>query len=328
MITSTYNDEIIRVAQFYGVGPIAKIETLEGGLINKTFYVENVYDDVFIIQVLHKMFKKDLMKDVYVVTQHLLQKGWNCPKLLPLNGKSLFYENNGHLWRVYEYVKGDNFSHEYFYKNLYKDVGLLLGSLHKDLDSLRYTPGHILKGFHDKDFYIQKALSISKKAYSHKLQNILDDAIIILENCTGFLHERRQIIHGDPRVENILFTKQHVPFVFIDYDTFMMGSVYIDIGDCLRSLLSLRDDIDFKNIVAEFLFGYNSSDAEKEEISYRQAVSAAKYVTLELYLRFAIDSVEKSYFSWDDKKYTTREEHNEARTLETRDFFNKLNQAL
>ncbi len=328
MITSIFNDEIKRVIQSYDIGRISKAEVLKGGLINKTFYVKNIYGKEFVIQKLHQMLKKKLMYDIDVITQHLLKRKWDCPRLLRSRQCTMFYERDDSLWRVYEYVNGISFSQKHISKSLHRNVGLLLGLLHKDLADLHYKPKHILNGFHQKNFYIQKAISINKSRYTPQLQNILGDTVNNLEKYFDILSEKQQIIHGDPRIENILFTKQHAPLVFIDYDTFMIGSIYIDIGDCLRSLLSLSSRSDFKKATERFLTGYNSANSKTGKVSYVQVVSCIKYVTLELCLRFIIDSVEQSYFSWDNKKYASQEAHNEARALETWNFFNKLNQTL
>lgn len=329
MTTPILNKKIMRVASLYNIGPVSKIKALKGGIINRTYYLKDARGDEFVVQMLHKMFSKDVMRDIYNITQHLSQNGWNCPKLLLSNKNEPFCEIDGHLWRVFNYIKGNHFSKKFIYKNFYKDIGILLGSLHRDLNFLQYKPKHILKGFHNKDFYIKKALSINKKIYPNRLQDIFDFVITNMKKYAIFMSKRQQIIHGDPKIENLLFTKKHVPFVFVDYDSFMLGSIYIDIGDCLRSLLSFsQNHNNFRNIVLEFLEGYNSSDVKKEKISYKQAVSSVKYIAMELCLRFIIDSVEKSYFSWDDKKYSTQEEHNEERALEMWNFFKKLDEML
>ena len=316
-------DEIKKVLQYYDVGPISKMEVLKSGHINKTYYIKNIHNDEFIVQTLHKMWGKSLMEDINVVTTYLSKKGWDCPKLLRSRERGTFCEVNGNLWRIYTYIKGDSFPRWHIDKNFYKDIGLVLGLLHRDLRLLDYNPRHILEGFHEKDFYIQKAVSIDKRKYSQRLQNILDDTIGNMEKYGSFFSEKKQIIHGDPRIENILFTVKSSNFVFLDYDTFMIGSVYTDIGDCLRSLILVSDNLDSKKIITEFILGYNAVNKESK-VLYAKAVHAVKYIALELCLRFMIDSVEKSYFSWDGKKYKSHEAYSEARALASWDLFNTL----
>lgn len=319
------HDEIEKVLQHYDIGPISKMEIFKSGRINKTYYVKDIHDDEFVVQTLHKMFGKNLMEDINVVTTYLSQKGWDCPRLLRSRQGDLFCEVNGNLWRIYTHVKGNSFLQWRIDKNFHKDIGSVLGLLHRDLHLLDYKPRHILQGFHEKDFYIQKAISIGKGKYARQLQNIFDDTITNMEKYGGFFSEKKQIIHGDPRIENILFTGKSPHFVFLDYDTLMTGSAYTDIGDCLRSLMLVSDNLDFEKMITEFILGYNAANKESK-VLYSQATHAVKYITLELCLRFMIDSVEKYYFSWDGKKYKSQEEYSEARALASWDLFNKLNQ--
>lgn len=320
-------NEIKKVLQCYDIDSISRIEVLKSGRINKTYYVKNIHNDEFIVQMLHKMWGKNLMEDINVVTMYLSKKGWDCPRLLQSRQGHMFCEVGGNLWRIYRYVRGNSFSQLSIDKNLYKDIGSAVGLLHKDLRLLNYKPRHILEGFHKKKFYIQKAICIDKHKYSRRLQNIFDDTISNMEKYGNFFSAKRQIIHGDPRIENILFIEKSPQFAFLDYDTLMMGSVYIDVGDCLRSLMLVSDNLDFKKIITEFILGYNAANKESKVLNSK-AICAVKYVALELCLRFMIDSVEKCYFPWDGKKYKSQEAHSEARALASWNLFSKLNQFL
>lgn len=320
-------NEIKKVLQHYDIDSISRIEVLKSGRINKTYHVKNVHNDEFIVQTLHKMWGKSLMEDINVVTTYLSQKGWDCPRLLRSRQGEMFCEVSGNLWRIYTYVKGNSFLQWHIDKNLHNNIGSALGLLHKDLRLLDYNPRHMLEGFHKKDFYIQKAISIDKRKYPRRLWNIFDDTIANMEKYGNFFSEKKQIVHGDPRIENILYTEKSPHFVFLDYDTLMIGSVYTDIGDCLRSLMLVSDNIDFKKIISEFILGYNAINKESKVLRSK-AIRAVKYVALELSLRFMIDSVEKCYFSWDGKKYKSQEAYSEARALASWDLFSTLNKCL
>lgn len=204
-----------------------------------------------------------------------------------------------------------------------------MGTLSKleDLVSLKYTPLHKIEGFHSKDFYLQKALKIEKKLYPVELQVILEELVDNLQKYSLVLGHHYQLIHGDPRVENILFSSKGSPTTFIDYDTFMLGSIYIDIGDCLRSLMLLEDDMPLSYRLEEFVSGYSSGNP-KRNIESTHALSALKYVTLELTLRFLIDSVEQSYFFWNREQYKTATEHNTVRASQHWDLFKKISKEL
>lgn len=318
---------IKKISELYHLGNVVNYKFLGGGIINKTYYIKNEGGEEFIVQKLHSAFQKNLTQDIYVITQYLLKKQWICSELLRTKDANTFCEIDRSVWRVYRYVRGESFSTKCIQGDLYRNIGSLLGLLHKDLKAFEYTPKHILNGFHDGNFYIQKARRISKGRYSEKLQGILEDVLVSMEHNSNILSKNLQFIHGDPKVENVIYTDHYKPFTFIDYDTFMIGSVFIDIGDCLRSLLGLSSDTDNINRIEEFLTGYNSVDGD-EVLLYDDAVLAVKYITLELCLRFIIDSVEKTYFSWDSTRYVTQEAHNEARALAAWNLFCSLSQSL
>lgn len=311
----------------YDLEEISNINGISGGLINETFRVACTRNELYIVQKLQNIFSRDLMADIDVIAEHLEKDGWECPRPLKTKHGKNFALVHSEIWRVYKYILGNDFSYDSIREKTYSDIGNLLGSFHRSLASLNYAPLHRIEGFHDKDFYISKALNIEKNLYSTKLQPILDEVIKNLEKYSTDIIDSQQVIHGDPRIENILFSLEGMPFTFIDYDTFMFGSIYIDVGDCLRSLLSLKDTSASCHRFQEFFSGYCLGNPE-EKMNDAQALSALKYVTLELTLRFLIDSVEQSYFSWDPELYETSSDHNENRAIQHWNLFKKISQEL
>jgi len=311
----------------YKLEEISDIEGISGGLINETYRITNKRSKAYILQKLQKIFNQKLMTDIEVIAEHLEKNGWKCPRPLKTKGDKNFAILESEIWRTYEYIHGNDFLSISIGKKIYFEVGKLLGAFHRSLASLEYTPIHRLKGFHDKDFYIEKALKIEKSSYPVTLRPILGEVINGLEMHSSVLRNHLQLVHGDPRVENILFSSDGKPFTFIDYDTFMLGSIYIDAGDCLRSLVSLKDTQTFHYRGEEFVSGYCAGNSEVG-IRSPQALFALKYVTLELTLRFLIDSVEQSYFSWNPALYKTASNHNEYRARQHWNLFKKISKEL
>ncbi len=60
--------------------------------------------------------------------------------------------------------------------------------------------------------------------------------------------------------------------------------------------------------------GYHSSGFEIHLVEKEHIIQGIKLITLELAARFLKDFFEDSYFNWDAKKYSSRAEHNLART--------------
>lgn len=326
-MTLTMPKKIYQVWSQYDLEEISDISCISGGLINETYQIINKKNKAYILQKLQKIFDQDLMADIEVIAEYLEKRGWQCPKPLKTKDGEVFVRLDSEIWRTYEYISGNDFSSISIGNKFYFEVGESLGLFHKDLASLNYTPLHKIEGFHNKDFYLQKALKIEKNIYPVELQSILKEFLENLERYSLVLKDHYQLIHGDPRVENILFSSKGSPFTFIDYDTFMLGSVYIDIGDCLRSLMSLEDKEGLSYRFQKFVLGYSLGNPESK-IQCSDALSALKYVTLELTLRFSIDSVEQSYFFWNRELYETAADHNKVRAIQHWNLFKKISQEL
>lgn len=320
-------EKIHQIWNEYDLDEIADIKSISGGLINETYQITNNKNKVYILQKLQKIFNQDLMTDVQVIAEHLEEKKWRCPNPLKTKKGRVCVSLDSEIWRTYEYIPGYDFSSISIDKKFYFAVGEKLGLLHKDLFSLKYTPLHKIEGFHNKDFYIERALNIEIKLYPVETQAFFDELVDNLQEYSVVLRYHHQLIHGDPRVENILFSLKGNPTTFIDYDTFMYGSLYIDIGDCLRSLMLLEDDMLLSYRLEEFVLGYSSGNV-KRGIEYTNALSALKYVTLELTLRFLIDSVEQVYFFWNREQYKTAAEHNTVRAIQHWDLFKKISKEI
>ena len=76
-----------------------------------------------------------------------------------------------------------------------------------------------------------------------------------------------------------------------------------------------------------FVEGYQESNVGGK-VNHKEAVTSLKYITLELTLRFIIDTVKQKYFTWDSKKYKSASEHNKIRALQFWDLYNQISKEL
>lgn len=123
----------------------------------------------------------------------------------------------------------------------------------------------------------------------YKLAHILEDA-----KSLGKLKLRT--MHGDPKVNNILFDKQtQLAVGVIDLDTVKAGLVHYDIGDCLRSGCNLAgeeieqwESVQFDTELCQgILQGYLSiARSFLSESDYAYIYDAIRVITFELGLRF------------------------------------------
>lgn len=136
-----------------------------------------------------------------------------------------------------------------------------------------------------------------------------------------------QLIHGDPRLENFLFCDRGNPFCIIDFDTFMAGSIFTDLGDLLRSasIGGGETNLNFSlDTIKKIMKGYNSIANFDKYYFSQNSLNAFKQMTLELCARFLIDILEDKYFLWDKEKYKSRKDHNMARALCQWDLYEKI----
>jgi Ser/Thr protein kinase RdoA (MazF antagonist) len=127
-----------------------------------------------------------------------------------------------------------------------QEVGYALGLFHRLLSDL--PPEHLpdtLPGFHLTPLYLQRfdevwaagtPRSSPEVAYCCRVISRCRGWAAVLEDgkATGWLTLR--VIHGDPKVNNVLFDQASGQAVsLIDLDTVKPGLVHYDLGDCLRS---------------------------------------------------------------------------------------------
>jgi Ser/Thr protein kinase RdoA (MazF antagonist) len=127
-------------------------------------------------------------------------------------------------------------------------------------------------------------------------------------------------MHGDPKVNNILFDRQTQQAVsVVDLDTVKSGLVHYDIGDCLRSGCNPAgeeteqwEDVQFDvELCQGILQGYLSTARSfLTEYDYAYIYDAVRLITFELGLRFFTD-----YLAGNIYFHVKFPEHNLLRSL-------------
>ncbi|HTE21552.1 MAG TPA: phosphotransferase [Candidatus Limnocylindria bacterium] len=107
--------------------------------------------------------------------------------------------------------------------------------LHDTLARLEYQPKTVLPHFHDTAFYMRRLAHLVSNLPSPKAERLANSTLRAYRELPELDTTRTQLIHGDPRTNNILF-KRGTPYAYIDFDTLMYGTIWSDIGDLLRAL--------------------------------------------------------------------------------------------
>jgi Ser/Thr protein kinase RdoA (MazF antagonist) len=128
-----------------------------------------------------------------------------------------------------------------------------------------------------------------------------------------------RIVHGDPKLSNLLFAVDGAPLCLVDLDTLAHAPLAYELGDAFRSWCNPHAEDATQATFDLGLFegaarGYAEEMSASITIPERDAiVIATQAICLELAARFAADALREAYFGWDPSRFASRGEHNLAR---------------
>jgi Ser/Thr protein kinase RdoA (MazF antagonist) len=317
---STQQEIPVQVCAEFFADRAVKAERLGGGMINATYRVESAQGDLLILQRLSGIFEAEsLTEDFARVTDYLLANGWEVPVLVPAaNGKLHVMDSEGHPWRAMTWVASDSNTVKARHDaEAMHGYGSLLGAWHEAMKKLDYQPRHVLAHFHDTAFYVEKLRTLLADMPGAEASELAQNFLKAYAALPALPDYGNQLLHGDPRTDNMLF-RQGKPFTFIDFDTVMFGSIWLDVGDMLRSLSEdacMAGEAVPLDLIEEAIEGYRQqAHPEADVAQFKQGgFVAMQLIACELGMRFMIDVVEDSYFDWDRTAYDSRAAHNTER---------------
>nr|MBF0223781.1 phosphotransferase [Desulfobulbaceae bacterium] len=197
-----------------------------------------------------------------------------------------------------------------------REVGWALGTFHSLVSDLpTETLADTLPGFHNTPRYLEafhNALASSTKTTSAEVKfclNFIEKQIIYAPVLEEAKHSKKLFdrpIHGDPKVSNIMISKNSgLAVSIIDLDTVKPGLIHYDIGDCLRSGCNLRgeesdstEQVCFDlDLCREILTGYLSQATNFLTKHDREYIfEAARIISFELGLRYFTDYLNNNIY--------------------------------
>ncbi len=306
-------------------GTVSEIRRYGSGRINDTYLVTmQAWDNnkVILQRINGEVFSHPewVMSNIRTVTDHikdrLKQKNritsgrrWEVPTLFSAkDGKDYIVDADNSFWRVMRFINAATFQ-EIRDEAHAREVGYGLGIFHSlisDLEADRLYD--TIEGFHITPEYLRLFDSALEK---RNVKNGSKD----FSFCTDFISERRQWasvledakkgkklslrpIHGDPKLDNIMFDDSGRAVSIIDLDTVKPGLIHYDIGDCLRSCCNnlgedtnYTGDIYFRtDLCRAILQGYVSvAGSFLNENDYEYIYDSARLIAFELGIRFFTD---------------------------------------
>ena len=317
-------DNLVTIAdQFVHQGYITDIHAFGNGNINDTFLVslDGSRETHFVLQRINtQVFRHPelVMQNMCIFTEHVrdrlnrtpLNRRWEVPRvLLTQENQDHWSDSTGSFWRAISFIAGSQSFDTMHDVEHAREVGYALGMFHNLISDL--PPENLadtLAGFHITPRYLQHYDEIlAKTSVSHSpevaycLQFVSDRQTWapVLENAKAQGKLPLRLMHGDPKVNNVMFdvvTNQAVSVV--DLDTVKPGLVHYDIGDCLRSGCNRAGEeteqwetVHFETDLCQgILQGYLSVAKDfLTENDYAYLFDAIRLITFELGLRFFTD---------------------------------------
>lgn len=304
----------------YDFGPIERIELLSGGLIHRTYKVV-AGPGTFILQRLHPVLSSPaIAEDFRAVTTYLHEQRFLAPQCVPTKSGKVLAKEGAFVWRAQTALKGKTVT-KMTSSSWAKEAGHIYARFHKVMDGMPYQ-FKSKKVLHDTEqVFATFEETIGKFAHDPFMNDVKKEVVFIQKELPKLFlpHDLPlRVIHGDPKISNILFSSTGKAKALVDLDTCNRRPILVELGDAFRSWCGVEEDrLNNRFRLPMFKAGWKAYRAEAGDwISARECSlvpQAIGLITLELASRFLTDYFTDNYFGWNEKKYPSRRAHNLAR---------------
>jgi len=246
------------------------IRPLGCGNINATYLVDTAPEPFVLQQISGAVFPDPVavMDNFEAVCTHFqsiestLRSGFIMSKPVYTKDERLFYiDSSGGYWRAQRYINTLAVSRLDSIVQA-RSVGKTLARFHSLFQKLHL--GNIkdpLPGFHHLHRYLKEYDQVESKLqiktdeislFCKKNIEIYREQALTIEHARENNNLALQPIHGDPKVDNFIFSEMGEAVGLLDLDTVGAGVIYHDLGDCLRSACSTSQESAGTNVQPGF----------------------------------------------------------------------------
>ncbi|MEX2482853.1 MAG: phosphotransferase [Gammaproteobacteria bacterium] len=319
---SPWRDTALAVLDHYAVQADI-LERVPQGLVNLTLNVIERGGGRYVLQRLHSVFSDSVNANLAAVTAHLERAGLYTPLLVRTRTGALSVAQPDGLWRLLSFVEGRALDALESPQQAYA-AGAQIGRFHTALGDFTEPLASDRPPVHDLARHLHHLGEVRRQYDSHPDRAAVDSLTHtlheILPAVTTFCREPLRLVHGDPKISNLLFDASGSQAVcLIDLDTIAYMPLADELGDAFRSWCNPHAedageacfDLDLFSAAARGYFDQARGFVTREEIE--AIVPATLAIYLELAARFLADVLEDRYFAFDASRYASRSEHNLAR---------------
>ena len=254
-------DAAIAVKGFGFGAAVEKIARLGAGNVNDTFLVQlkGSGGKIILQRINARVFPRPVlvMENLRTVSDHvanrmsrdkdLAGRRWEVARIFQSRGgRDYVVDEQGGCWRGLAFIDGATAYEKVAGPEQAQEAGRALGLFHRLLDDLPPELLHdALPGFHSTPAYLRNydAVMDVAEAQGSATGRFCREFIVrhrhratVLEDAASSNILPMRIMHGDPKISNILFDDLTGRAIsLIDLDTVKPGLIHYDIGDCLRS---------------------------------------------------------------------------------------------
>ncbi len=313
--------QIVEVLEAYGLFGLT-IDELGTGLINQTWKVRTDDDRDLVLQCINPVFPAAVNDDINQLTMHLKSKGRVTAELIVNLKGALTTVYGDDNWRLMTFVEGLSYDALATAEQAY-EAGKALAQFHATVADLDIVFSHQRPHVHDTMLHIQNLCDALEQHADHpRFAQIAPLAETILSSAAALPEidlQRTRLVHGDPKISNLLFDDTGKALCWVDLDTLAHMPLALEMGDAFRSWCNPEsEDAESPDFSLEYFTAAAQGYAENSEGfiepgEWQAFIDGTQTVLVELAARFCTDALNESYFGWNPDKFATRGEHNEAR---------------
>jgi hypothetical protein len=291
----------------------ASVQPFGSGLINNTWLVVHQQKDYILQRINQHVFKNpfDIADNSKVICEYVKEKypeyNFICPFKTASKDEMIFIKDHGHF-RMFPFVKNSRTIDVVKTIAQANEAAKQFGKFTVVLSGFPVKRLKItIPDFHDLKLRYQQFETAMQNGNKERIKEASEtinflkaqhDIVAISEKISKSDDFKKRVTHHDCKISNVLFDENDKGICVIDLDTVMPGYFISDVGDMMRTYLSvyseeekeiskieIREDY-FKGIAEGYLseMGKELSRVEKDHFVY-----AGKFMTYMQAIRFLTD---------------------------------------